>query len=119
MRWLLSCATGTTVAAARDLLSGAAGGIFRRHRERAWDRMAAGRFAGATTVSGDWTGRANPGSLDDLADSPLDRYRQASRGVRVGTGVVGRTRIAEGTADGHRRDQLGSECGDAVDCAAR
>ena len=38
-----------------------------------WGRSASGGFAGATTISADWTGRANPGPLDDLADSALDR----------------------------------------------
>jgi len=37
--------------------------------------------------------------------------------VCVGAGAVGRTRTAEGATDGHRRDHLGSERGDAVDRA--
>ncbi len=40
---LLSCATGT-LATAWDLLSGAAGGVFRGDRWGAWDRVAGGGF---------------------------------------------------------------------------
>ena len=60
---------------------------------------------------------SKPRITDDLADSALDQHRHASRGVRVGSGTVGRRGTAEGAGDGHRRDDVGSECGDAVDRA--
>jgi hypothetical protein len=81
--------------------------------------LAACRFAGATTVFADRVGRADAGPLDDIADTAIDGYGHASRGVLVGAGVTGRTGTAQGAADGHRRDHLGSECGHAVDRAAR
>jgi transposase len=45
----------------------------------------------------------------------IDTHREV---FLVGAGPVDRTGTAEGAADGHRRDHLGSECGDAVDRGA-
>jgi hypothetical protein len=38
-----------------------------------------GGFAGTATVSADWTGRANAGPLDNIADPALDRHRSGRR----------------------------------------
>ena len=58
-------------------------------------------------------------SLDDLADPAVDRHATGIARCSRGCWECWPNGTAEGTADGHRRDHLGSECGDAVDCAAR
>src|SRR5450756_154854 len=60
-----------------------------------------------------------PDHSDDLAHAAADRSGHASRSFRLGVGRAGRTRTAAGQADRDRRDDAGSERGDALDCAAR
>ena len=113
---LLSCATGTAIATPWGLLSGAAGGVFRGidgERGIAWraaDSLALRRFLliGLNERTPDHSTILRTRRLIDI-----DTHRE----VLPGCWGCGRTRTAEGTTDGHRRDHLGSERGDAVDRA--
>src|SRR5271157_3147316 len=81
---------------AGDLLPVAADRLFRGHRQRAWDRLAAGGLAGAAAVCGHRAGRVHAGPLDDFAHPAADRSGHASRSVRLGTELVGGSWTAAG-----------------------
>ncbi len=81
-------------------------------------RLAGGRFAVAAGVPGFRTGRADAGPLDDLAHAPVVRAGNAQGGVPVVRPGAGRGRTAGRADGGHRRDDAGSQRGDALDPAA-
>ena len=99
MREVLCAAVRAAIADAGDLLPVAADRVFRRHRQRAWDRLAIGGLAGAASVCGDRAGRVHARPLDDFAHAAADRCGYPSGSVRLGAGGAGRSGTAEGSAD--------------------
>src|ERR1019366_3842563 len=73
----------TAVASAGDLLPVAADRVFRGPRQRAWDRLAVGGFAGAAALCGHRARRVHAGPLDDFAHAAVDRSGHASGSVRL------------------------------------
>jgi len=107
------------VADAGDLLPVAAHRLFRGPRQRAWDRLAAGGFAGAAALCGHRARRVHARPLDDFAYAAADRCGHAWRSFPLGTELVSGSWTAAGQAGGDRCNDAGSQCGDAFDCAAR
>src|SRR5215831_10788842 len=118
MREVLCRQKWAAVADARHLLSVAADRLFRRHRQRARDRLAYGGLAGAAAVCGHRARRGYAGPFDDFAHATADRGGDASGSVRLGAEPASGSWAAAGPADWHRCDDAGGQRGDAFDCAA-
>ena len=88
-------------------------GYFEGHRFGARHRVARGGFAGGAELSAAGPRRPGAGSFDDLAHPPADRCGDASGGVHVGPAAPGGGRPLKGPDDRDRRDDAGSQCGDA------
>src|SRR5216684_1544569 len=102
-----------------DLLSGSADWVFRGNRGGAWHCLAVGGLTGAASFRGHRAGRVHTRPLNDFAYAATDRSGHASRSIPLGVGRTGRSRAAARPADRDRCDDLGSQRGDAFDCAAR
>ena len=76
MHPVLRRAHGAAESGAGAVLPYAAHRVFRRHRQRAWDRMAGGGLAGAAQFSGSGTERDAARSLGDPSER-LPRRRSA------------------------------------------
>ena len=59
------------------------------------------------------------GPLDDLADPATDGCGDAPGGVPVGAQVLAEKKLLKGQHDRGGRDDAGSQCSVAFDCAAR
>src|ERR1017187_2368521 len=88
------------VADAGDLLPVAAHRLFRGPRQRAWDRLAAGGFAGAAALCGHRARRVHARPLDDFAYAAADRCGHAWRSFPLGTELVSGSWTAAGQAGG-------------------
>src|SRR5450756_806743 len=89
VRPVLRAGDGATESDAGALFPPLAGRVLRRHRLGTGHRLAHGRFAGGAQFPGLGARRPGPGSLDDLADAALDRYRDPSCRLHLGTGALG------------------------------
>src|SRR5260370_26324567 len=102
MSSLLRGEDGAEESGAGGILPAAADRVFRRHRQRAWDRMAGGGFTGAARVSGSGAEPDAAGSLDDFAHAAADRCGNPPSGVQLGAEVAGGERAAGGEYGGRR-----------------
>src|SRR6266849_1961800 len=100
MRALLCGEDGSAESGPGAVFPLAADWVFRRHRQRARDCVAGGRFAGAAEFSGCRTERDGARSLDDLGHPAADRRGNASSSVPLGAGIAGREDLLKGKTIG-------------------
>ena len=84
----------------------------------AGDCVAGGRFAESAVVPGPGVDRGGAGPLDAVAHAAADRRRDPRGGVHVGSGAAVGSGSGSGKDGRHRRDDAGSERGDAEHRAA-
>src|SRR6516164_11442861 len=101
LREVLYLPIWTAVADPRHLHPVAADRLFRRYRQRAWDRLAFGGFVGAAALCRDCADGGYTGPLDHIADEAADRCRDASGSLRLGVEAAGGSWAATGPADWH------------------
>src|SRR5215471_5467347 len=110
---------GTTFGYARPLFSYVADWVFRRDRQRAWNRMADRGFTGSAEFFGRSDRQDGTRSFDRFAYTAAHRSGDTPGGVPLDAGVVGGERAAERENLGHGWYDAGGECSHAFDCATR
>ena len=115
---VLPAGAGAAQRGAGGVFSDAADRLLRGHRLGARHCLASGRFAVVARVSGLLGHRADAGSFLGIANAAAAGTGDTSGGVSVVRAGAGRRGPAGGADGGHRCDDAGGQCGDAVDSAA-